>query len=100
MEITYDIDFQYKPRNCKKPDPDRSAMLISGGETSALLIPSVGDFIEIDGPPGGLEPLSSFSGIVVSRLFRYERQTDKSVFCHVNIVVEESSLDFGRLVQE
>ena len=65
-----------------------------------MFIPSIGDFVEIGGNPEENDSLSSFRGIVISRLFRYVRQSENEVFCHVNLVVEESFQNFGNLVRE
>ncbi|MBK0094305.1 hypothetical protein IBT48_25680 [Erwinia sp. S59] len=65
-----------------------------------MFIPAVGDFVEIGGNPENDETLTSFHGIVVSRFYRYLRISDREVFCHINIVIEESVHDFGNLVSE
>lgn len=65
-----------------------------------MFIPDVGDFVEIGGNPSMDGSLSSFRGVVISRFFRYDRQSDSEVFCHVNLIVEESFQNFGHLVQD
>ena len=65
-----------------------------------MFIPTVGDFVEIGGNPGCDESLTSFQGVVISRFYRYQRVSDDEVFCHINIVIEESLQDFGSLVNE
>ncbi|MBK5017215.1 hypothetical protein [Pantoea sp. S62] len=100
MEITYSIDFQYKPRGNEKPVPAGNVISSSGEETPVMFIPGVGDFVEIGGDPAKDGSLSSFRGVVVSRFFRYDRQSDSEVFCHVNVIVEESFQNFSHLVHE
>ncbi|WP_128598898.1 hypothetical protein [Pantoea rodasii] len=100
MEITYSIDFQYKRRGEETPIPEGSVISTSGEETPVMFIPSVGDFVEIGGNPDEDNRLSSFRGVVVSRYFRYDRQSEHEVFCHVNIIVEESFQNFGNLVRD
>lgn len=65
-----------------------------------MFIPAVGDFVEIAGNPGNDETLTSFHGAVVSRFYRYQRLSATEVFCHINIVIEESQQDFSSLVSE
>jgi hypothetical protein len=100
LEITYSIDFQYKRRGEETPTPAESVIQTSGEETPVMFIPSVGDYVEIGGNPEENEELSSFRGVVISRFFRYDRQSEYEVFCHVNILVEESFQNFGHLVQD
>ncbi|WP_201253305.1 hypothetical protein [Pantoea sp. S62] len=100
MEITYSIDFQYKPRGSERPVASGNVIRSSGEETPVMFIPDVGDFVEIGGNPARDSNLSSFRGVVVSRFFRYDRQSDSEVFCHVNLIVEESFQNFGHLVQD
>jgi hypothetical protein len=100
LEITYSIDFQYKPRGSERPVASGNVIRSSGEETPVMFIPDVGDFVEIGGNPASDSNLSSFRGVVVSRFFRYDRQSDNEVFCHVNLIVEESFQNFGHLVQE
>ena len=100
MQITYSIDFQYKKRGNENPTSQGNVLNSSGEETPVMFIPSIGDYVEIGGNPEKDESLSSFKGVVVSRFFRYDRQSQDEVFCHVNLVVEETFQNFGTLVQE
>jgi len=100
LEITYSIDFQYKRRGDETPSPAGSVIRTSGEETPVMFIPLVGDYVEIGGNPEEDESLTSFRGIVISRFFRYDRQSEQEVFCHVNILVEESFQNFGNLVRD
>lgn len=100
MEITYHIDFQYKPRGSETPVASGNVISSTGEETPIMFIPAVGDFVEIGGNPKKNEALSSFRGVVISRLFRYDRISESEVFCHVNIIVEESFQNFANLVRD
>ncbi|KHJ66403.1 hypothetical protein QU24_19555 [Pantoea rodasii] len=100
MEITYQVDYQYKSRSAEKPVSSGNVIRSSGEETPVMFIPDVGDFVEIDGNPENDDSLVSFRGEVISRFFRYRRISDTEVFCHINIVVEESFQDFDNLVNE
>lgn len=48
--------------------------------------------------PGGEG--TSFSGKVRSRLFRYFSGTEVEATCAVNVVVEDSNDDWGKLIKE
>lgn len=100
MQITYSIDYQYKEKGSHKPTASGNVIRSSGEETPVMFIPDVGDFVEIGGNPEKNENLTSFRGIVVSRFYRYQRISDSEVFCHINIVIEESVQDFSSLVSE
>lgn len=73
LQITYHIDYQYKLPGDNRPIASGSLMRSSAGETPLMFLPAEGDFVEISGNPTQDETLTSFSGRVVSRLFRYER---------------------------
>ncbi|MGE1564282.1 hypothetical protein [Pantoea septica] len=100
MEITYSVDYQYKIKGNDTPVSEGNVIQSSGEETPVMFIPVVGDYVEIQGNPAMTGEKPSFRGRVVSRLFRYQRLTESEVFCHVNIVVEESCHDFNKLVSE
>ncbi|KHJ69256.1 hypothetical protein QU24_04865 [Pantoea rodasii] len=100
MQITYHVDYQYKLPGDDRPVASGSVMRSSAEETLVMFLPAEGDFVEINGNPTHDDTLKSFRGRVVSRLFRYERQSETEVFCHINIIVEECGQDFTRLVSE
>lgn len=100
MKITYSIDYQYKQKNCVRPSASGNVIRSSGEETPVMFIPAVGDYVEIGGNPECDKSLTSFRGVVISRFYRYQRVSDDEVFCHINIIVEESLQDFGILVIE
>lgn len=98
--MKYTIDYQYMPKNSSRPIDDGEIITIEAQDTSGntVLIPNVGDYVSIDNSQDGGER-SDFSGKVRSRLFRYIR-SQNDIFCHINIVVEETDDDFGKLVKE
>ncbi len=99
MKITYHIDYQYKQNSFDRPLPEGDVINTSGEETPVMFLPSVGDYVEISGDPEN-KRVSSFSGVVTSRYFRYRRLTVEEVFCHINIVVEQTSHDPDTLLNE
>lgn len=100
MKITYQIDFQFKKKESDMPVAAGNVITTSGDETPMMLIPAVGDFVQIGGNPEENENVSIFQGVVLTRVFRYERQSGNDVYCHINIVVEESPQNFAFLIQE
>lgn len=100
MAIKYGIDYQYLPKGAARPIDDGEIVGIEAtDESGVVLIPNVGDYVQIDNSADGGER-SNFSGKVRSRLFRYIRTSGSDVFCQVNIVVEETDDDWGKLVKE
>lgn len=98
--MKYSIDYQYLPKNAQRPQDDGEIVGIAATtDTGLVLLPNVGDYVQIENSADGGER-SSFSGKVKSRLFRYIRNSDDTVFCQVNIVVEETADDWGILIKE
>lgn len=99
--MKYTIDYQYMPSGSSRPIDDGEIVTIEALDTDGhtVIIPNVGDYVYIDNSQDGGER-SDFSGKVRSRLFRYIRTSETEVFCHINIVVEETADDFGELVKE
>jgi hypothetical protein len=100
MKTEYSVDYQYLPKGRTRPIDDGEIVGIKTAEDNAPLpLPSVGDFVHIDNSAdGGVR--SGFSGRVRSRLFSYLRASDERVVCHINIVVEETDDDWGKLIKE
>lgn len=97
--MKYGIDYQYLPKGSHRPLDDGEIVGVEATDQSGTaLLPNVGDYVQIDNSADGGKR-SNFSGKVRSRLFRYTR-TPSEIFCHVNIVVEETDDDWGRLVKE
>lgn len=95
MKTTF--DFQYLPAGAERPLDDGEIVAgNSEGAVASSFIPNVGDYVQL---VGANEEHRRFSGKVKSRLFTYFLIGDV-VTCHVNIVVEESSDDWGKLIKE
>lgn len=91
------MEYQYLPKGESRPRDDGDVVAISVfGDSGFVMIPTVGDYVSIDNSTGAR---SSFSGKVRSRLFNYVG-AGSVMSCHVNIVVEETDDDWGRLVKE
>jgi len=100
--LKYYIDYQHMPKGAARPLDNGNVVPIEANDKNGLVIlPNVGDFVHIEFVRGGAE---GFSGKVRSRLFRYfadgseKEQIETS--CTVNIVVEETDDDWGRLIKE
>jgi hypothetical protein len=93
MQIS--VNYQYSPAPGVRPIDEGVAVDIqlndAGG--SFAFIPNVGDYVQISPLKEG-DP--SFAGKVRSRYFVYIA----AMHCHVNIVVEETTDDFGLLIKE
>ncbi|MES1192602.1 MAG: hypothetical protein ABUS47_16190 [Steroidobacter sp.] len=98
--MKYFIDYQHMPKGAARPIDDGEIVgIVTDDTTSVVLIPNVGDYVYIDNSADGGER-SAFSGKVRSRYFRYIRISDEEVNCIINIVVEDTNDDFGKLVKE
>ena len=97
--MQYGIDYQFFPKGASRPSDDGEVVGIKATDsTGTVILPNVGDYVQIDNSHDGGER-SSFSGKVRSRLFRYIRTSD-DVICQVNIVVEEDDDEWNRLIKE
>ncbi len=97
--MKYSIDYQYLPKGAQRPQDDGEVVGIEAtDEGGAVVLPNVGDYVEIYNT-GEDNQRSSFLGKVRSRIFRYTRASSE-VFCQVNIVVEETSDDWCKLIKE
>lgn len=98
--MKYYIDYQYLPTNARRPLDDGEVVAIEADDTGGtVILPSVGDYVHIDNSVDKGKRVA-FTGKVRSRLFRYIRTSEVEVHCAVNIVVEETSDDWGLLVKE
>jgi len=98
--MAYGVNYQYFPKNNPHGRPlDNGSALWDHPATDAelVLLPNVGDYIQLD---RSLIKGESFSGKVRSKLFRYIVAPDGKQWCQINIVVEESDDDFGALIKE
>jgi hypothetical protein len=97
--MKYGIDYQYLPLGAQRPLDDGEIVGIEATDaTGTVILPNVGDYVSIDNSTDG-GTRSNFSGKVKSRLFRYIRVPDE-IFCQVNIIVEETKDDWGKLIKE
>lgn len=97
--MKYHIDYQYLPKGAHRPSDDGEVVGIEATDRSGtVVLPNVGDFVLVDNSTDGGER-SNFSGRVRSRLFRYIRARDE-IHCAINIVVEETDDEWGKLVKE
>lgn len=100
MSIKYSVEYQYMAKGDARPSDDGEVVGIQATDENGLvLLPNVGDYVQVDNRGDGGER-ASFNGKVRTRLFRYLRSTDNDIFCHVNIVVEETDDNWGRLIKE
>jgi hypothetical protein len=96
--VKYYIDFQHLPATAERPiDNGENVPFEVNDEKGPAVIPAVGDYVEVQFP--GRNGMN-FSGKVRSRPFRYFSGTDIESTCAVNIVVEDSNDDWGKLIKE
>lgn len=97
--MKYTIDYQYLAKGALRPTDDGEIVGIQATDTTGtVILPNVGDYVHIDNSADGGER-SDFSGRVRSRAFLYTRSGD-DIFCHVNVVVEETDDDWGKLIKQ
>lgn len=96
MKTTFSYDYQYLPKGAVRPVDDGDIVGCSSDENSLLILPNVGDYVNISNK----SPRSSFSGVVKTKYFNYIRVDDEHVHCNINIVIEETDVDFGILIKE
>ncbi len=97
--MRYSVEYQYMPKGATRPSDDGEVVGIQAtDQTGTVILPNVGDYVHIDNSADGVGR-SSFDGKVRSRLFTYIR-SQNDIFCHVNIVVEETDDDMGQLIKE
>lgn len=98
--MKYGIDYQFLAKGAARPIDDGEIVGIQAtDETGTVILPNVGDYVHIDNSMDGGRR-SNFSGKVRSRLFTYIRTSDDELFCSVNVIVEESDDDWGKLIKE
>lgn len=94
--MKYEIEYQYLPSGKQRPIDDGEVIGIQAtDESGVVLLPNVGDYVHIENSGGR----ASFAGKVRSRFFLYVCRENKEIYCHVNIVVEETDDDFGKLLK-
>lgn len=97
MKITYGIDYQYLRKGADRPDDDGVVVDLSSEDNPLLLLPSVGDYVAVAGQE---DTYTTFCGKVKSKLFIYARHNNEVVSCAINIIVEETDDDWGKLIKE
>lgn len=97
MKVTYSVDYQHLRKGAKRPDDDGIIVPLESTGNPLLLLPSVGDYVNI---AGRNEELSHFCGRVKSKLFTYTRIPGDIVHCGINIIVEEVDMDWDKLINE
>ncbi|GHC31072.1 hypothetical protein GCM10010082_26680 [Kushneria pakistanensis] len=98
--MRYYFNYQYLPKGAEQPVDTGDAVRITDEQTAKPpTLPDVGDYVQINYFRAEDEILS---GRVKSRLFRYlVSDEDPDLHqCLVNIVVEETDDDWGKLIKE
>jgi hypothetical protein len=97
--MNYSINYQYRPKGKTRPNDDGQLVRLNiDSTTNVVLLPNIGDHVHIGATQNGQ---LSISGLVASRYFMYQETGDGSVYCHVNIVIDEvvESVS-GQLIKE
>jgi hypothetical protein len=85
--MKYSVNYQYRPKGKNRPNDDGELVPIKIIDTTNLvLLPNIGDYVRIGAT---VSEHASIAGLVASRYFRYQEVSDGSVYCHVNIVIDE-----------
>jgi hypothetical protein len=96
--MKYHVNYQYLPKGASRPVDDGTTVELSVDESGFALLPDAGDFVALD---NSMNDMASFHGKVKSRLFSYTQGKDVSLAsCIINIVVEETDDDWGKLIKE
>lgn len=97
--MKYYIDYQHMPKGAARPLDEGNVVPIEASDKNGLVVlPDVGDYVNIQFADSG----GGFSGKVRSRLFNYIASGDSKfeTTCAVNIVVEDTDDDWGKLIKE
>lgn len=98
--MKYNIAYQYKPEASPRPHGDGLIVPIEATDDSGMvLLPNVGDYVQIDNSWKESDDQAAFSGKVRSRIFRY-LFTDEKSFCQVDIVIEDTDDNWGLVIKE
>jgi hypothetical protein len=92
--MKYYLDYQQIDKGALRPKDEGTTIEIDIQQDGHAILPNVGDYVSIDN--SGTD-MANVSGKVRSRLFRYTGQPQT---CHINIVVEETDDNWGKLVKE
>ena len=98
--MKYNIAYQYIPEGSPRPHDDGQIVPIEATDESGMvLLPNVGDYVQIDNSWKRIGDHATFSGKVRSRIFRYVFTEEKS-FCQVDIVIEDTDDNWGLIIKE
>ncbi|WP_456267766.1 hypothetical protein M1D97_10940 [Kushneria sp. AK178] len=98
--MRYYFNYQYLPKGAEQPVDTGDAVNVTDEQTAKPpTLPAVGDHVQIHHVGGEGEGLA---GRVKSRLFQYLVSDENPDLhrCMINIVVEESDEDWGKLIKE
>lgn len=98
--MRYFFNYQYLPKGAEQPIDTGDAVQITDEQTAKPpTLPAVGDYVRVSHV--GAEK-KSFAGRVKSRLFEYQVSDEQSDLhrCMINIVVEETDENWGKLIKE
>jgi hypothetical protein len=97
--MNYSVNYQYRPKGKNRPNDDGELVPIKITDiTNLVLLPNIGDYVRIGAT---VSEDASIAGRVASRYFRYLEVADGSVYCHVNIVIDECDEGvFEKLIKE
>jgi hypothetical protein len=85
--MDYSVNYQFRPKGKTRPNDDGQIVPFNiDATTNVVLLPNIGDHVHIGAIQSGK---SSIAGRVASRYFMYQETGDGSVYCHVNIVIDE-----------
>ena len=96
--MKYSMNYQYMPKQAARPRDDGTTVEVEADWNGFAPIPNVGDFVHHDNSMNGM---ASFHGKVKSRVFFYIRgSTPENAVCMINIMIEETDDDWGKLSKE
>jgi hypothetical protein len=90
--LRYYANYQYRPADHPRPIDDGTLVDITSENGELILLPNVGDYVEIPGE-------ANLTGIVETRLFSYvtSASSPENPACIINIVVGDTGINWGRL---
>ncbi len=94
--MQYSINYQFRPKGHARPLDD--GQLVPILVNSEITLPNIGDHVSIGATE---ENGRQIKGKVASRYFHYQEIFDDTVFCSVNIVLDECDEEiWGQLLKE
>ena len=96
--VKYSMNYHYMPKQAPLPRHDGTTVEVEADWNGFALIPNVGDFVHHDNSMNGM---ASLDGNDQSRGFFYIRgSTPENAVCMINIMIEETDDDWGKLSKE